>query len=190
MTFKMSDNAQTIKVFNLRADTCEFIGAGDAYIAPHTGLPANCTEIAPPAIPVDHVAIFDEATQAWSLIEDHRGVTVYDTASGASTVIEELGPLPENVVMTAPSGKYEKWDGKAWIKDEEAEKDALLAEATAKQSQLITEARQVIGEWQTALMLGSLSDSNKAKLQTWLDYIEALKNVDLSKPEWPEKPEQ
>lgn len=57
MTFKMSDNAQTIKVFNLRADTSEFIGAGDAYIAPHTGLPANCTEIAAPAIPVDHVAI-------------------------------------------------------------------------------------------------------------------------------------
>lgn len=183
MTFKMSENAQTIKVFNLRADTSEFIGAGDAYIAPHTGLPANCTEIAPPAIPVDHAAIFDEAKQAWSLAEDHRGVTVYDTASGASTVIDVLGPLPENVVTTAPSGQYEKWDGKAWVKDEEAEKNALLAEATAKQS-------QVIGEWQTALMLGSLSDANKAKLQTWLDYIEALKNVDLSNPGWPEKPAQ
>ncbi|OFC63182.1 tail fiber assembly protein [Candidatus Erwinia dacicola] len=190
MTFKMSDKAQTIKVFNLRADTSEFIGAGDAYIAPHTGLPANCTEIAPPAIPFDHVAIFDEAKQAWSLIEDHRGVTVYDTTSGASTVIEELGPLPENVVTTAPSGKYEKWDGKAWIKDEDAEKNALLAEATNKQNQLITEARQVIAEWQTALMLGALSDDNKVKLQAWLDYIEALKKVDLSKPEWPEKPAQ
>ncbi|EOS93070.1 tail assembly chaperone [Erwinia tracheiphila] len=190
MTFKMSDNAQTIKVFNLRADTSEFIGAGDAYIAPHTGLPANCTEIAPPAIPVDHAAIFDEAKQAWSLTEDHRGVTVYDITSGASTVIDLLGPLPESVVTTAPSGQYEKWDGKAWVKDEEAEKNALLAEATAKQNQLITEARQVIGEWQTALMLGSLSDANKTKLQTWLDYIEALKNVDLSKPEWPEKPAQ
>lgn len=190
MTFKMSDNAQTIKVFNLRADTSEFIGAGDAYIAPHTGLPANCTAIAPPAIPVDHAAIFDEAKQAWSLTEDHRGVTVYDTATGASTVIDKLGPLSENVVTTAPSGQYEKWDGKAWVKDEDAEKNALLAEATARQSQLITEARQVIGEWQTALMLGSLSDANKAKLQTWLDYIEVLKNVDLSAPAWPDVPAQ
>lgn len=190
MTFEMSDNAQTIKVFNLRADTSEFIGAGDAYIAPHTGLPAHCTEIAPPAIPVDHVAIFDEAKQAWTLAEDHRGATVYDTTSGAPTVIDALGPLPENMVTTGPSGQYERWDGKAWVKDEVAEKNALLAEATAKQNQLITEARQAIGEWQTALMLGSLSDANKAKLQTWLDYIEALKNVDLSKPEWPEKPAQ
>lgn len=189
MTFKMSDNAQTIKVFNLRADTSEFIGAGDAYIAPHTGLPANCTEIAPPAIPVDYVAIFDETKQAWTLTEDHRGVTAYNTTSGASTVIDALGPLPENLVTIGPSGQYEKWDGKAWVKDEAAEKTALLAETTAQQSQLITEARQVIGEWQTALMLGSLSDANKVKLQTWLDYIEALKNVDLSKPEWPLRPE-
>lgn len=68
-------------------------------------------------------------------------MTVYDTASGASTVIDVLGPLPENVVTTGPSGQYEKWDGKAWVKDEEAENNALLAEATAKQNQLITEAR-------------------------------------------------
>lgn len=47
MTFKMSDNAQTIKIYNLRSDTNEFIGAGDTYIPPHTGLPAICTDIAP-----------------------------------------------------------------------------------------------------------------------------------------------
>ncbi|EEB8716993.1 phage tail protein, partial [Salmonella enterica] len=29
MTFKMSDKAQTIKIYNLRSDTNEFIGAGD-----------------------------------------------------------------------------------------------------------------------------------------------------------------
>ncbi len=31
----MSEQAQTIKIFNLRSDTNEFIGAGDAYIPPH-----------------------------------------------------------------------------------------------------------------------------------------------------------
>ena len=190
MAFEMSDKAQTIKVFNLRADTSEFIGTGDAYIVPHTGLPANCTEIAPPAIPVDHVAIFDETKQTWSLTEDHRGVTVYDTTSGASTVIDALGALPENVVTIAPSGQYDKWNGEACVKDEDAEKIALLAEATAQQSQLISQARLVIGEWQTSLTLGTLSDDNKAKLQTWLDYIEALKNIDLNNPEWPEKPSE
>lgn len=190
MAFKMSDNAQTIKVFNLRADTSEFIGAGDAYIAPHTGLAANCTEIAPPAIPVDHVAIFNEAKQAWSLTEDHRGVTAYDTTTGVSSVIDSLGPLPDNLVTTAPSGQYEKWDGKMWVKDEEAEQNALLAEVTSRQNQLITEARQIIGEWQSELMLGSISDDDKVRLQKWLDYIQALKGVVFSKPEWPEKPSE
>ncbi|MDJ3698387.1 phage tail protein, partial [Salmonella enterica] len=36
MTFKMSSKARTITIYNLRSDTNEFIGAGDAYIPPHT----------------------------------------------------------------------------------------------------------------------------------------------------------
>lgn len=59
MAFKMSEQAQTIQVYNLRSDTNEFIGAGDAYIPPHTGLPANYTDIAPPDITGSHTAVFD-----------------------------------------------------------------------------------------------------------------------------------
>ncbi|EOV0222486.1 tail fiber assembly protein, partial [Salmonella enterica] len=70
MAFQMSDKAQTIKIFNLRSDTNEFIGEGDAYIPPHTGLPANCTDIAPPDIPASHTAVFDTEKQTWSLFED------------------------------------------------------------------------------------------------------------------------
>ncbi|NJD85866.1 tail fiber assembly protein [Candidatus Erwinia dacicola] len=188
MAFEMSDKAQTIKVFNLRADTGEFIGAGDAYIPAHTGLPANCTPVPPPAIPAGQVAIFNDKGQAWSLSEDHRGKTVYDTSSGQAVFISDIGPLPENAVTAVPAGQYEKWDGKAWVKDEEAQNNALQAEAADRQRQLITEARTIIGEWQTELMLGSISDVNKAKLQTWIDYIEALKRVELSDPAWPDTP--
>ncbi len=45
MTFKMTDKARTLKVYNLLEGTNEYIGVGDAYIPPFTGLPANCTEI-------------------------------------------------------------------------------------------------------------------------------------------------
>ncbi|EAY3744786.1 tail fiber assembly protein, partial [Salmonella enterica] len=113
MTFKMSEQAQTIKIFNLRSDTNEFIGAGDAYIPPHTGLPANCTDLAPPDIPSSHIAVFDAETQTWSLQEDHRGETVYDTTTGNQVYISEPGPLPENVTSVSPVGEYQKWDGKA-----------------------------------------------------------------------------
>ncbi|ELF0919907.1 DUF4376 domain-containing protein [Salmonella enterica] len=117
MTFKMSDTPQTIKIFNLRSDTNEFIGAGDAYIPPHTGLPANCTDIAPPDIPSSHIAVFDAETQTWSLFEDHRGKTVYDTTTGNPIYISEPGPLPENTTTQAPASPIDKFENGQWVAD-------------------------------------------------------------------------
>ncbi|EDL3544320.1 DUF4376 domain-containing protein [Salmonella enterica] len=117
MTFKMSDKAQTIKVYNLRSDTNEFIGAGDAYIPPHTGLPANCTDIPPPDIPDSHTAVFDAETRSWSLYEDHRGETVYDTTTGNQVYISEAGPLPENTTTQAPASPVDKFENGKWVAD-------------------------------------------------------------------------
>lgn len=117
MAFKMSDTPQTIKIYNLRSDTNEFIGAGDAYIAPHTGLPANCTDIAPPNIPASHIAVFDAETETWSLHEDHRGETVYDTQTGNQVYISESGPLPENTTTQAPASPVDKFENGQWVAD-------------------------------------------------------------------------
>ena len=76
MAFRMSEQARTIKIYNLLAGTNEFIGEGDAYIPPHTGLPANSTDIAPPDIPAGFVAVFNSDEASWHLVEDHRGKTV------------------------------------------------------------------------------------------------------------------
>ncbi len=51
--------------------------------------PANCTDIAPPDIPSSHIAVFDAETQTWSLQEDHRGETVYDTTTGNQVYISD-----------------------------------------------------------------------------------------------------
>ncbi|OSJ96497.1 tail fiber assembly protein, partial [Salmonella enterica subsp. enterica serovar Newport str. SHSN013] len=93
--------------------------------------PANCTDIAPPDIPSSHIAVFDAETQTWSLQEDHRGETVYDTTTGNQVYISDLGPLPENVTSVSPGGGYKKWDSKAqvWMNDEAAEAAARLREA-------------------------------------------------------------
>lgn len=117
MAFQMSEQAQTIKVYNLRSDTNEFIGAGDAYIPPHTGLPANCTDIAPPDIPASHTAVFDSEKQTWSLFEDHRGETVYDTTTGNPIYISEPGPLPENTTTQAPASPIDKFENGQWVAD-------------------------------------------------------------------------
>ncbi|EMF2234050.1 DUF4376 domain-containing protein [Salmonella enterica] len=117
MAFEMSNEAQTIKIYNLRADTNEFIGAGDAYIPPHTGLPANCTDIPPPDIPDSHTAVFDTEKQTWSLYEDHRGETVYDTTTGRPVFITAPGPLPENTTTQAPTSPVDKFENGQWTPD-------------------------------------------------------------------------
>ena len=127
MDFRMSEQARTIKIYNLLAGTNEFIGEGDAYIPPHTGLPANSTDIAPPDIPAGFVAVFNSDEASWHLVEDHRGKTVYDVASGDALFISELGPLPENVTWLSPEGEVQKWNGTSWIKDTEEETSLLEA---------------------------------------------------------------
>ncbi|EDB7820608.1 tail fiber assembly protein [Salmonella enterica subsp. enterica] len=184
----MSNEPQTIKIFNLRSDTNEFIGAGDAYIPPHTGLPANCTDIAPPDIPASHIAVFDAETETWSLHEDHRGETVYDTTTGNQMYISDPGPLPENVTSVSPGGEYQKWDGKAWVKDEAAEAAARLREADETKNRLLQMASGKIAPLQDAVDLGIATDDEKAQLDKWKKYRVLVNRVDISNPDWPQKP--
>ncbi|EBO9258649.1 tail fiber assembly protein [Salmonella enterica] len=190
MTFKMSEQAQTIKIFNLRSDTNEFIGAGDAYIPPHTGLPANCTDIAPPDIPASHIAVFDAETQTWSLHEDHRGETVYDTTTGNQVYISAPGPLPENVTSVSPGSEYQKWDGKAkvWVKDEVAEKAAQLRQTEETKNRLLQIASEKVAPLQDAVDLDIATDDEKAQLDEWKKYRVLVNRVDTSNPDWPEQP--
>ncbi|HCC0090781.1 TPA: tail fiber assembly protein [Salmonella enterica subsp. enterica serovar Paratyphi B] len=188
MTFKMSEQAQTIKIFNLRSDTNEFIGAGDSYIPPHTGLPANCTDIAPPDIPASHIAVFDAGTQTWSLREDHRSETVYDTTTGNQIYISAPGPLPENVTSVSPDGEYQKWDGKAWVKDEAAETAARLREAEGTKRRLLQMASGKIAPLQDAVDLGIATDDEKAQLDEWKKYRVLVNRVDTTNPDWPDVP--
>nr|MDN1739980.1 tail fiber assembly protein [Escherichia coli] len=57
------------------------------------------------------MAVFNSDESSWHLVEDHRGKTVYDVASGDALFISELGPLPENVTWLSPEGEFQKWNG-------------------------------------------------------------------------------
>lgn len=190
MSFKMSATVQLIKVFNLRADTKEFIGVSDAYIAPFTGLPANSTDIEPPACPAGSVAIFDLNKKEWSLQEDHRGKTVYDTETGQSIFISKPGALSEKVTTIPKPGDFYIWDGKTWKLDEDAYHAAAVAAAEAQKEFLINAAQQSISVLQTKLLMErQLTDEEKEKVNKTLDYIDEVAAVITdSAPdiEWPE----
>lgn len=55
------------------------------------------------------------------------------------------------------------------------------------------EAEQAISIWKTKLLMGrELTETESAKLNQWMDYIDALNAVDLtsaSDVRWPAKPE-
>ncbi|HAI4006066.1 TPA: tail fiber assembly protein [Escherichia coli] len=189
MAFRMSEQSRTVKIYNLLAGTNEFIGEGDAYIPPHTGLPANSTDIAPPEIPAGFVAVFNSENESWIIVEDHRGKTVYDVASGDALFISELGPLPENATWLSPAGEYQKWDGVSWVKDEEAEKLFRIREAEEKKARLIQEATDNIAILQDAVNLEIATTEENSQLDSWRKYRVLVSRIDTSTaPDivWPE----
>ncbi|HAU3156269.1 TPA: tail fiber assembly protein [Salmonella enterica subsp. salamae] len=87
------------------------------------------------------------------------------------------------------------------IKISEQEAMALLAPTAEEQIQaaenerqrLLADADAVMLDWRTELMLGEISDANRAKLSAWLAYKNEVKSADVTTdPEhvnWPVPPE-
>lgn len=192
MTFKMLDYDRTITVYNFAADTREFIGAGDAYIPPRTGLPAYCTQIKPPQNMQGNIAVFDEQKKVWQLIEDNRGKVVYDTATGQELLISQPGPLPAGTTEKKPASAFDRWNGSAWVKDESAENAAIISEAGAQKLGLLQTANEHIAPLQDAVDLGIADEAEEAALLAWKKYRVLLYRVDTAAApdiDWPVTPE-
>ncbi|ELJ4794695.1 tail fiber assembly protein [Salmonella enterica] len=71
--------------------------------------------------------------------------------------------------------------------------EELIQLAENKRQQLLYHADAIMLDWRTELMLGEISDANRAKLSAWLDYKNEVKAVDVTTdPEhinWPVQPE-
>lgn len=69
----------------------------------------------------------------------------------------------------------------------------LVAIAENEKRKLLAEAKEHIGLWQTKLLVNRISETELIALNTWLDYIDALTNVDTSAPldiTWPTRPDE
>jgi len=147
--------------------------------------------IAPPDIPAGFVAVFNSDEASWHLVEDHRGKTVYDVASGDALFISELGPLPENVTWLSPEGEFQKWNGTAWVKDTEAEKLFRIREAEETKNNLMQVASEHIAPLQDAADLEIATEEEISLLEAWKKYRVLLNRVDTSTSqdiEWPALP--
>ncbi|HFK5463615.1 TPA: tail fiber assembly protein [Morganella morganii] len=71
-------------------------------------------------------------------------------------------------------------------------KEQLAEQAEQLKQALIAEAGDKTQLWQTQLMLGIITDEDKASLTAWMLYVQKVQAVDTSTaPDiiWPEKPE-
>lgn len=192
MAFVMSDKEQTVTVFNYHYETKEFVGESDYYIAPYTGLPASCTEIKPLLAKKGYAVIFNEETQQWEYIEDHRQAEVYNTQTGEPQTISQLGFLPENTTPLAPTSQFDRWNGTQWIKDTDAEKQYYLTEARQKKSILLEEAKTQIEILKDSIEFNIATPTAESELVAWRKYRVQLNQLDISAApdiDWPEQPE-
>ena len=137
------------------------------------------------------MVVFNSDEASWHLVEDHRGKTVYDVASGDALFISELGPLPENVTWLSPEGELQKWNGTAWVKDPEAEKLFRIREAEETKNSLMQVASEHIAPLQDAADLKIATEEENSLLEAWKKYRVLLNRVDTSTApdiEWPTVP--
>lgn len=81
----------------------------------------------------------------------------------------------------------------AWVDLPPPTREELISAAEQVRQQLLVHADAVMLDWRTELMLGEISDANRAKLSAWLAYKNEVKRWDIkTAPEninWPFPPE-
>ena len=179
-----------IRCYYYDAETFEYMGWSDEYINIGVSMPGDSTDINPGDEVAGKVAVFQNG--GWAINEDHRGEKVYSTADASASTVDYIGPVKDGYTSVAPSGPYQKWDGKKWITDTDAQHAADVKAADKQKTALLVEAQETISFWQTELQLGIISDEDKASLIAWMQYIKTVQAVDTSNaPDitWPTQPE-
>lgn len=188
----IATKAGELTVYNYAPDTREYLSATVEYLPVGVGIPADSC-ITPPGDAETGFAILRTvALDGWESVPDHRGETVYDTETGQAVDITTPGEYADNVTTLKPATPYDKWNGSAWVTDENAQKQGLIKAAEQKQAALLDEAQGIISLWQTELQLGSISDADRASLIAWMSYIKKVQGIkpeDAPDIEWLEKPE-
>ncbi|ENC4784067.1 tail fiber assembly protein [Klebsiella pneumoniae] len=184
--------AGEITVYNFDGSTREYLSSSVEYIAVGIGLPAHSC-IDAPGESKEGFAICRTADLIdWKYVADHRGKITYNKETGQPLIISDLGDYPSDLTPEAPTTPYDKWDGQKWVTDSVAKRKALIEYAEEQRLRLLTEVDDITSDWRVELMLGDISESDKAKLSAWMAYKSEVKAVDVSTaPDvtWPVKPE-
>lgn len=185
--------AGEIRVYYFDPATREYVGWSDEFINVGVSMPGCSTAIAPGDAVEGKVFIFSGAE--WVQTEDHRGETAYATSDRRAVIVDYIGPLHEGFTSDAPATKFDKWDGRKWVADPEAQRTYDINAAESRQQTLINQANAFMNgkQWPGKAAIGRLKGNELAQYGIWLDYLDALEAIDTSSaPDiiWPEPPAQ
>lgn len=191
MPFEMIDSERTILIFNLDVTTGELVGSETVYVAPGTGLPADSTDLQPPVLSDGYARVFDTQSEQWLQVEDHRGQVVYHKETLESGTVSALGPLLDTFTLIVPTSQFDKWDGNQWVKDDAAEKQMQIDNATALKKGYIENANVQIQIFSDAAQYGMATKGESLLLKQWQIYRVQLNRISPSSApdiEWPGEP--
>lgn len=78
-------------------------------------LPANATTVLRPVAGENEWWEFRPRENAWRVVADFRGRTVYDRETREASVVDDVGPVPENKTLKVPSAVDDHPDAGAWL---------------------------------------------------------------------------
>ncbi|HHQ4805126.1 TPA: tail fiber assembly protein [Aeromonas veronii] len=173
--------------------TGELTTSDDIWVSMGCGLPAGVYLDEPPA-KEDGKAII-RSNSDWTLVDDLRGQTAYNTATGQPIEITDIGPLTEGLTLVAPSSQFDRWNGSAWARDEQEEAAAKLTAAEHEQQQRIIVASQQIAILTPAVDGGYAKPAHTQLLADWQRYRYELTQVPEQTgwpetPQWPTEPDK
>lgn len=119
---------------------------------------------------------------------EHNGDWPSDAVAVDDSVFYEFTSYREGKTRVAgPEGLP------AWVDFPQPSYEELIQSAENERQRLLSNADSVMLDWRTELMLGEISDANRAKLSAWLAYKNDVKAIDVTTaPEhinWPVSPE-
>ncbi|KFK91690.1 MULTISPECIES: tail fiber assembly protein [unclassified Serratia (in: enterobacteria)] len=182
-----------LTVYSIDPIQREYQQASLEYIQEGVGLPAFCYADKP-TLPKAGLALVRSVDGLkWETRPDYRGQTVYRIDTGQSEVVTLLGELSPELTLLAPQTPHDKWDGKKWVTDLVAQREAELTLARNELTYRQRVAAEKIIPLDDAVSLGMATEEETEALQAWKAYRVQLNRVDLeSAPniEWPRSPDE
>ncbi|CNK04082.1 putative tail fiber assembly protein [Yersinia mollaretii] len=172
--------AGDVTVYNAVPDTREYIGSSSEFINLGQGLPGHAYTDQPLKAKKGFAVCRTQDNKSWEYVADHRGEICYSTISKQEVIIKALGDYPANTTDIAPT-EFERWDGNAWVSDEDARTAASRQTAVSKKVELKAIADSEI-DWRQDAVDGDFAEGDEVKdLAAWKKYRVLLMRIDTSK---------